>query len=311
MKKNVAFDLRAILGLLLFAAALLVPVDFKLTSRVFGDAWDWLHVPAFFILTLFIGFLIRPVPGSRRDRRGVPLTALAAAVLFECVQPLVGRSAGAGDILLGAAGIAVAQTWRMEKRGALGKGAAIGFAAVVLAATLVPINLQIMETVRLHREFPLLAGFERRHELTRWSVKGVALERVAEHEVEGERAGMLRVQDIDEAFPGAFLEDFPHDWSAYDTWKVNVYVPEVLKGELWVRIDDSLDDPPYEDRFQKSFHLKAGAHELSIPFDAFRTPGGRLLERGHIMTVGLFFSDAIEGDTVYLDAMRLEKGEGP
>jgi hypothetical protein len=305
VKKESPFGVPVIAGLILFAAALLIPIDFGITSRVFGDAWDWLHVPAFFVLTLLVGFMMRPAPRSRLDRWGVPLTALATAVLFECVQPLVGRSAGMGDILLGAAGIAVAQTWRMKRAGAL---RAVGVSAVILSVTFVPMLLQTIEAVRLHRDFPLLAGFERWHELSRWSAKSVALERVARHEVEGSWSGMLRVQGVDEAFPGAFLEDFPHDWSAYDTWKVDVYVPEQMEGTLWVRMDDSLDDPPYEDRFQKSFHLKAGAHELSIPLDAMRTPGGRLLERGHIMTVGLFFSDAIDGNTVYVDAMRLEKG---
>lgn len=77
--------------------------------------WNFVHLPAYLALTLATLWLLRVRPGGLNGvMLAVAVAMLALGTGLEAVQPLVGRYADWRDVLVNAAGIALAVSfWRL------------------------------------------------------------------------------------------------------------------------------------------------------------------------------------------------------
>jgi hypothetical protein len=215
------------------------------------------------------------------------------AVVFEWVQPVVGRSGSWLDVGYAALGAgAGALGWR-------GTGWARVAAGLLLVAGLVYPALVTVAQWRAAARFPELSDFRGGMERLRWSFSGVEV-------VPWPGGGWRVTVQAGEAFPGLFLNDAPRDWSGGGDLVLDLEVVGDRPLPVWVRVDDGVA-PGYAERFQREYVLAPGRGEVRIPEEVWsRTPGGAGLVAGRIERVGLFVTEAEAGRELVVRRLALE-----
>lgn len=96
------------------------------------------------------------------------------------------------------------------------------------------------------------------------------------------------------------------DWNNYSKLCFEIYNPEKSEQRLCIRIDDRVDNPEYNDRYNSSVILKRGMNYIEIELDSIITSGTeRKLEIQNITKLLLFMVNPPEKITLYLDYLRL------
>jgi VanZ family protein len=261
-----------------------------------------LWVPAFLLLRSLL-----PLDHKRSAWR-IWLLLLLLSAGVEAVQPLWGRTASISDWIIGAMGAAAGMmlwyAWALQERRY--RFCCILAALVLLVVSLLPLALYRLERHLAHRDFPLLAGFERETELMRWEANDCSMERVACFSTEGACCAKVYAFKEHVKYPGVFLSDMPGQWSGMQGLSADVRWLRVLPQWLWVRIDDNVQLLPYGQRFQCLLMITQGVNRIYIRrADFTRTSGNRPMNLENVARIG-FFLDQPEPDAeLYLDNIKL------
>lgn len=296
---------------LVLAATLLslffVPGWGRAAGRIASYSRDLAHFPLFALIAAALLY-IWPHHRTAVAKAGVVSgAAVSLALLIEIFQPLAGRSAALGDILLGSAGTFSVVAVYLGLRSASDRARRwlVATAVLLLVASVLPMLLIMADRWTARRSFPLIDSFERQAEIGRWAAEGCALAQVEEHATLGRFAMRMEVVPSDERYPSVFMADGDMDWRGFKRLTFDVYLEGEGSRVLWVRADDR-DNPPYHERSQVAVEIKPGANRIAIDVPAFaRTPGGGLLDLGRIVTFGIFLDGARVGDVLYVDHIKL------
>lgn len=275
-------------------------------GRISSYSHDLAHFPIFAVIAAVLLYLW---PGHRSAvaRTGVVMGVLVSlAIVIELFQPLAGRSAALGDILLGNAGSFAAVAVYLGLRSASDRARRwlCVTAGLLLIVSLLPLLFMLADRFSARRAFPLIDSFERPVEVGRWVAQGCTLVQTTDHATLGRFAMRFEVTSNDE-YPSAFLADGIMDWRGRRQLTLDVYLEAGGSRVMWLRADDR-DNPPYHERAQVSIELKPGANRIAFDVEAFAlTPGGRPLNLGRVQTFGLFLENAKPGDVLYVDHIGL------
>lgn len=285
------------------------------SPRSFARAWDFGHVLYFGLFTLWLGKSrfarrFRPVP------RLLLLLALPflTGYLIEWLQFLAnGRSPTFDDMIRNLLGAAFALCFLLRPGFQAGFRKTLftlarGLVLLCFLAALHPTIAALWDEFQARRQFPVLAGFESRYELSRWYHPGqLKLERqVVRH---GAGAALVRLSTA--KYSGVTLHHFPHDWRGYRFLRFSAYNPLAEPLELHCRLDDEshrrAPGRPYADRFNARFDLQPGWNDLEISLEeAEAAPKGRRMDMANIVGFGLFVVEQKEPIAIRLDDVRLE-----
>jgi hypothetical protein len=297
-----------LLGLFVIAAAALLfvplPIPPTYAGRTIEDAG---HTPLFFIGTLFILSILRldwELAGVRLYAYA-GLIGAAASGASEVMQKSVRRDASWDDVLADVVGVICAlavhaAVTRREKLTTATRSIALVVALGCIAAYLAPIIN--MARAYLHRDaqFPVLAKFDSRIELS-WIV-GYGIRRDV-------IAGVLEVEFVRRVFPGFTFHEPVPDWRNYKTLIIDAENPEAEQVlHLGLRVNDVGYGREYADRFNRRFDVGPGERRsLRIPLDDIhRAPRNRLMNMAQISDVTLFRTKEDGSQRLRLHGMRLE-----
>ena len=223
----------ALLALILLP--FLVPIPMLLQrSIIISTLGDRAHVVLLGALTMAL-YWRGPLAG--RLDLVVPLAAVIGGGI-EIVQMFVGRAALWHDFLLDLLGIGAAAGlifWR-------GYGRRGGMVLMVVIMAVVVWELRTLPgrqaaSLDLRERFPRLSAFDEVRPLTSWHGYGGSRISLADTP----RGAALRLDALpSRIWPGVILRDFPHDWSAHDTLKMDLRLVRAAADsvEVGVRMDD-------------------------------------------------------------------------
>ncbi len=218
-----------------------------------------------------------------------------------------GRIFGWSDLFRDFYGIMVAFLWLVGIASHKGyyRVGSIAAIVVLLSVSTYPLAVVLIDENQARWDFPLLAGFESKFELSRWADKA-AMRLVKKPVGEGEQAAAVELTT--DKYSGVALLYFPGDWRNLDHLNFSVYNP----GEpviLHCRIHDKshLSDQSYKDRHNGQFFLSKGWNDIAVSVESIRNgPEKRKLDLGNIRGFGLFLMDQNTERVLYLDDIRLE-----
>jgi hypothetical protein len=285
--------------------------------RSAGQLHDYLHVPGF----AFVAALLVAAFPARAGLRGrglalhyavLLLSSVGVGILVEVLQGLTGGDMDAGDVVRDLAGasatmLVVGSWWpdaRRWTRWALRSGAlvlAIGFTAPTAGA--------LADEARARREFPVLADFSHADELQRfeWS-EWTTASLVQADEGDTGRRPALGVSLSPGLFPGFTLKYFPRDWRGYRSFVLSYANPSSTSYEVNVRIDDMRHNNEHTDRFNGTYQIAPGRHEIRIPLaDVESAPRGRRLDLANVRTVVVFAYKLDTTREIVVESVRLKR----
>lgn len=297
-----------LLGLFVVVAAALLfvplPIPPTYAGRIIENAG---HMPLFFIGTLFILFFLR----EDFELAGLRLYAIsglvgaAAAGASEMMQRGVRRDASWEDVFNDMVGVVCALAihlacTRREKLATSTRAVSMLVALGCIAAYVTPIVNMARAYVHRNSQFPVIASFDSRIELS-WIV-GYGIRRDVID-------GVLEVEFIRKVFPGFTFHEPVPDWRRYKTLVIDAENPEAAEVlHLGIRIHDRGHGRVYTDRFNRLFDVGPGVRrELRIPLDdVHRAPRNRLMNMAQISDVTLFRTKEGGSQRLRLHGVRLE-----
>ena len=297
-----------LLVLFVLAAATLLfvplPIPPSYAGRTIENAG---HMPLFLVGTLSILSLMRHEWDLEGARLYVyaGLIGAAASVGSELLQWPLRRDASWEDVFADCVGVvcaiaAHAAVTRREKLNGAARATAALIALGCIAAYVAPIVSMVRDYVHRNSQFPVLASFDSRVELS-WIVGyGVRRDVIA---------GVLEVEFVRRVFPGFTFYEPVADWRNYKTLIIDAENPEQEQVlHLGLRVHDAGHDRTYADRFNSRFDIGPGERRsLRIPLDdIYRAPRNRLMNMAQISDVTLFRTKEDGSQRLRLHSMRLE-----
>lgn len=179
------------------------------------------------------------------------------------------------------------------------------FALCCLSINLIPLLKTSVDTYHSHKDFPLLAGFEHKTELSRWDgVAGLHLD--SQVQLTGNSSGKIELGT--ERYSGIFLNHFPRNWSKYSKLTFSIFNPGQVV-QLHYRVHDNLhsgDLQDFSNRFNGNSIVAHGWNEITIPMtDILDGPEERKMNMDNIQCFGIFVAQQKNRRTLYIDDVRL------
>lgn len=322
----------AVIGLLLVGLLAPVPQGGREVQALF----DLLHAPIFAVVAV----LVWPIrynwlPRQRMSRAVVLWLGVSLlGVAIEYAQGLTGRHPSWDDALANACGAAAGLLWagwrqpgmdlsrttphltnhhdtddsihcERPRRAVTIRSLAVWTGVILLlsVAGWQPI-VELNDAVRQRGEFPRLASFESRGELTRWTANDCRLTRREEHATHG--SWSLRLDLQMGVYPGAALRWPLADWSGFEELVFDAYVADDQILDLVVKIHDRQHNYELSDRFQRPVRLAPGANRVSIPLaEVAAAPADRVLDLRQIHMLQFYTVRPSGPRVLYLDHIRL------
>jgi VanZ family protein len=260
---------------LVFAlTALLVPLPFR--NRAWEEIADLLHIPAFGMINyLALTIVTYHFPSRWRVPLLVTGAVIALGAGIEVMQGILSRNASLGDVLRNALGASAAllihQSMRLEYPRRLGWSLR-SFAALFIAAGVLPPGLALLDMYAQHRQFPVIASFNSRAELQRWYI-GSAQVNVRLLPWPGGRS-TARVTFLPGEYPAVRLMHMHRDWTQHEALVTELTHSPESKSErvlVQVRISKQKIHPIPKRSFAKVFEIQRGESvEIRIPLDDVR-----------------------------------------
>ncbi|HMO03095.1 MAG TPA: hypothetical protein PKC67_07395 [Kiritimatiellia bacterium] len=279
---------------------LLVPFSAGVQDRVWRAWFDAAHLPAFALLTVVA---LAEITRARLPRTPVSLGLIAAVPLIEWLQGFSGRDPSWSDALWGWGGIAVG--WvvvlAIHANGKRRLALALAATSIIVISLMRPVSVW-RDHVVLRAAYPVLVGFDTRWVESRWHIQGLVV-------VEEDGGWWAQVTGED-AYPGLFLVDLPHDWRGVAAVVLDVtYEGTADSPVLWWRMDDLPGNPPYAERFQRAMALTGGRQVMRIERASFELAGnGRAMALERILAAGLFLTGARPGDRLWVHRIEVIPG---
>jgi len=276
------------------------------------------HIPLFGVVSLVLLKLIK------EEHRRAPTCAnfVAAGLLtlllgfgVECIQTIIpGKQFETDDLLfdlLGAAGflsVAFVRSHR-EIPASARRAVLIGVSLLMLAAFL-PVAVSTFDAVRMYRDFPVIASFEKNTELSRWQGNNASIRLAERNPTTGKSCMEVRLDPGE--YPGINTRNLVRDWSPYDLLLFDVYLQGDQPLSLTVRIDDKAHNQQFEDRYNVRFLLRPGLNRVKIQLiDLVNAPKGRTMDLKSIVALYIFTFNLQEKRTFCIENILLadeEKG---
>jgi hypothetical protein len=277
---------------------------------------DFLHFPgfAFVVGVLLVGFAEAPEV-SRRGRiqrlLGICFVAIAVGVGVELVQAMVGGFGDPWDVLFDGGGIVAAAVLAASQWRDIPTSTRWLLRSVALAIALgflMPTFVALVDEARARKQFPVLADFGARSELTRftWSAWSSAVLEQADR-MDGSHQA-LRLSLSPGKYPGLSFEFFPRDWRGWRQFVLVCANPGKEPLPLTIRINDIEHNQEYEDRYNRTFTLAPGANEIRMLLsDVESAPRTRKLDLARVELVVAFVYDLREPRELLLHEIRLTR----
>lgn len=277
---------------------------------------DFLHVPGFVLVmgALLFGFPADPeASAGRRLRRllGLGLVSLGIGAAIELAQAAVGGSADPWDVVRDGGGIVVASLWAASQWRdvrAASRWLLRSAALVIALGFLLPTLGALADEARARRQFPVLADFGARSELSRFgsSARSPAVLERATRADGGHQ--VLHLFLSPGTYPGLTFEFFPRDWRGWGYFVLDCTNPGDAPFPLTIRINDRTHNQEYADRYNRTFTLAPGANEIRIPLaDVEAAPRTRKLDLGNVALVVAFSYNLREPRDLLLRQLRLTR----
>ncbi len=293
--------------------AFLIPLRFPGDAELWERVLDFLHVPAFAAVALYI-FHYLPVRWSRSGRLGMALAlSSAASGMIEILQHWTGRSASFGDFLNSTAGAFLGVfAILMWHRGTLARAVLAVYAAWICAAVALPAWRHWKCIAWREQNFPLLSDFESIDEFRLWrSVRpydtawGASIVPSTEAVSHGNSSARVTIFP-GETYPSVRIYLGDQDWRAYANLAFDLYNPGA-PFELSMRVDDDVRAVRYTDRFYRALKLAPGWTHVRIPLvEMERQTTGHALNLAAMRRIVFFVERSTERHVYFLDWVRLE-----
>jgi VanZ family protein len=237
------------------------------------------------------------------------LTLVTVGLGVELIQlNITGRFFSWSDVVTDLSGGSIALLWKTGRKLPGVQSILIGLVSItIISFNLVPVGIALTDEYRAYRDFPLLAGFENKAELSRWADGRVNLSMVSSPRCQGRHSAKITLTT--DEYSGVSLQHFPDNWSGRNALAFNVYNP----GQpiiLHYRVHDfqhnSNKIQTYDDRYNGRTVLDNGWNEIVIPLtDIIEGPAYRKLDVTKISGFGMFVMKQTERQVLFLDNVRL------
>jgi VanZ family protein len=142
-----------------------------------------------------------------------------------------------------------------------------------------PVAISLVDEYQARRDFPVLAGFQSKLELGRFS-GGSRLKLTDEG---------LQVDFSTKQYSGFSLKYFPGDWSGYHMLNIDIRNPGNESVYLTCRIHDEHHNQAYGDRYNRRFIITPGDQTIKIDLEQVRSaPSARTMDMKKIGGLGCF-----------------------
>jgi len=102
------------------------------------------------------------------------------------------------------------------------------------------------------------------------------------------------------------VETYP-DWTGYDYFSFSIYSENTEVVNIELRINDKKHNNNYNDRFNRTFSIKSGNNNISIPLeDIAKAPESRFMDMQNMYLIVLFSAQPENEFTLYFDNFKLE-----
>lgn len=281
----------------------------KSSSRIIEEITSFGHLPLFGVVALVSFWGLSQASSIYGNYFKSWIIACLIGALTECIQALIPyRHFRLGDIYTDALGAAVFLNLLYINRNGLNYRYIIlmisGLSLLVLIRAY-PIFTATVDTRNMKSSLPILSSFESPFEMSRFSGKYKAMNRVELHATEGKYS--LKVTLNPGEYPGISMNYFQNDWRGYRNLSFDTFVEGDAPIEITVRVNDKEHNDEYTDRFNKSFLLLPGVNHIIIDLkDIMKAPKGRVMDMAEITNICIFAYRLKEHRTVYFDNFRLQ-----
>ena len=310
----------------LVVVALLVPLPFG--GRASTALGDLVHAPLFgaLVFAALVAWQRFKAIKESADQvdtswRSLMLRAAIAGttlVLFgitmEFAQMQSGRSGSMHDVVANTLGILAGimvyfafQAWKRRNRAL--SGGLLTFALAVWGFAWSAPAALLADVIRMPNEFPLLASFESKTEMTRWYFRDNSIVRVHENVTDGEWAAQVHLTD--RRFPAITLVDLVADWSEFRQLEIDVTLVNGHSSDLATGFVKLIDEPHQGrsgNRFIETFPLSAGqTTRIQVDLAELNDRYGGELDTAQMVFVDVGVSKEDTGATIRVDRMTLSK----
>jgi VanZ family protein len=178
--------------------------------------------------------------------------------------------------------------------------------ATLVAMAFFPLTTAILDEITALKQFPVLADFESRFEIDRWT--GDA-EFSIDHEIYYHGKASLKIELNTSLYSGVGLKYFPENWQHYNELQLSIFNPDSEPIQLTCRIHDRQHTQGlqlYEDRFNRKFSISSGWNLIRIQLNQIENaPRKRKMAINQIQGLGIFATNLSKPKTVYVDYVRL------
>jgi VanZ family protein len=281
----------------------------KSISRLIDSFTSFGHLPLFGVVALVCFWVLKQENGLYKGYLKSWTITCFIGVLTEYIQLLIPyRHFRLGDMYTDALGAAIFLTILFIIINGLKYRYVVlmiyGLSLLVLIRAFPIIEITV-DTWNMKRSFPVLSSFESPFEMSRFSGKDNAMDRVNLHATEGKYS--LKVTLDPGEYPGISMKYLQNDWRGYGSLSFDTFVEGCTPLEITVRVNDRKHNDEYTDRFNKSFQFLPGTNHITIDLkDIMKAPKGRVMDMAAITNICIFAYRLKEQRTVYFDNFRLE-----
>ena len=307
-------------GLSLAVAALLVPIPFH--GRGITAVGDLAHAPLFGGLTLGVLAVLNQLRSLRRASTPMAKRCLLVGigvfvfgVLIEIVQTTLGRMGNMGDAINNGLGILSATLlyWGWQLQRSRLDSRYLPRAFYITSGMLIAIAwwnsvIIILDACSVHSDFPTLATFESKIQLSRFYSRECELSLSQLNVTEGNYSMEVANQATDH--PATTLIELQHDWSQLETLEVDATLDVDYPGgdvELMIKVIDEPRQNRHADTYRGQWTLEPGKtkHIQITREEIMQGPDVREMDLTRIKFVDLMLIDPAAPAKVRFDDLRL------
>ncbi len=301
-----------VLGLLALAC-FLVPLKFEVAMEFWERFLDFLHVPAFAAIALYLHHFL-PAKWSPARRLGWAFgLAAAASGMVEILQHWTGRQASFWDFYYSVSGAFLSVLWLLLwPRGFGSRVAWVLYTALICAATGLPAWHQWQCLAWREMNFPMISDFEDLEEFRLWrewrpfdAGWGFSIVPSTRYVTHGRQSARVILRGSQNGTMRIFLVN--QDWRPYQAFAFDLFNPGE-PFELSMRVDDDGPILPPPNRFYRALPIEHGWNHIRIPLEEAKHPAkGRPLNLAAMRRIVFFrYEPKVDVCVFYLDWLRVE-----
>jgi VanZ family protein len=281
------------------------------SPRSYKYFWDLGHILFFSISTYLV--LVNWPKASKTtflyQSIFVVVITICLGSLIELAQTESFRTSDLMDVVRDIIGCLVALSFYAPDRKTISKTGLKIFqtiSLILVAMALLPMTAAIIDEITAQNQFPVLADFESRFEIDRWT--GDA-DFSIDHKTYYHGKASLKVELNTSLYSGVGLKYLPGNWQNYEELQLSIFNPDKEPIQLTCRIHDRRHTRGiqlYEDRFNKKFFISSGWNPIRIPLSQVaNAPLKRKMALNQIQGLEIFAIRLPNPRTVYIDDVRL------